>query len=77
MGGWPVKHRPRALVAMAGEPEISLDYALLRRAFNARTLVPGLYLSGQDVMSPGIAEALAGEMLCAAAIDPRVFQKLR
>jgi all-trans-retinol 13,14-reductase len=49
---------------------------MLSEALNARTPVHGLYLSGQDVMSPGIAGALSGGMLGAAAIDPRVFQKL-
>ena len=50
---------------------------MLSDALNARTPVPGLYLSGQDVMSPGIAGALAGGLFGAAAIDPRIFQKLR
>ena len=50
---------------------------MLSDALNARTPVPGLFLSGQDVMCPGIAGALAGGMLGATAIDPRVFQKLR
>ncbi|WP_432695575.1 phytoene desaturase family protein [Marinobacterium sp. YM272] len=50
---------------------------ILSDAFNARTPVPGLFLSGQDVMSPGIAGALAGGMFSAAAIDPRVLQHLR
>ncbi len=50
---------------------------MLSDALNARTPVPGLFLTGQDVMSPGIAGALSGGMLGAAAIDPRVFQKLR
>lgn len=50
---------------------------MLSDAFNARTPIRGLYLSGQDVMSPGIAGALAGGMFGAAAIDPRVFQKLK
>lgn len=49
---------------------------LLSDALRARTPVPGLFLSGQDVMSPGIAGALSGGMLCAAAIDPRVFRRL-
>ncbi|GAB5452212.1 MAG: NAD(P)/FAD-dependent oxidoreductase [Halioglobus sp.] len=49
---------------------------LLSKALNASTPVPGLFLSGQDVMSPGIAGALAGGMLGAGAIDPRVFQKM-
>ncbi|HKJ16780.1 MAG TPA: NAD(P)/FAD-dependent oxidoreductase [Xanthomonadales bacterium] len=50
---------------------------MLSDALNARTPVPGLFLTGQDVMSPGIAGALAGGMFCAAAIDPRVFKKLK
>jgi len=50
---------------------------MLSESLNARTPVPGLFLTGQDVMTPGIAGALAGGMFGAAAIDPRVFQKLR
>lgn len=50
---------------------------MMSDALNVRTPVSGLYLSGQDVMSPGIAGALAGSMLGAGAIDPRVFQMLR
>ncbi|GGB81478.1 phytoene dehydrogenase [Marinobacterium zhoushanense] len=50
---------------------------ILSDALNAHTPVPGLFLSGQDVMSPGIAGALSGGMFGAAAIDPRIFQKLR
>ena len=48
---------------------------ILSRALNARTPVPGLFLTGQDVMTPGIAGALYGGMLGAAAVDPRVFRK--
>lgn len=50
---------------------------VLSDALNARTPIPNLYLTGQDVMTPGIAGALAGGMFGAAAIDPRIFQKLR
>jgi phytoene dehydrogenase-like protein len=50
---------------------------MLSDAFKARTPIPGLFLAGQDVMSPGIAGALSGGMFGAAAIDPRVFQKLK
>lgn len=50
---------------------------LLSDALKARTPVPGLFLSGQDVATPGIAGALMGGMLGAAAIEPRVFQKFR
>jgi len=48
----------------------------LSEALSPRTPVPGLYLSGQDVVSPGIAGSLWGGMLSAAAIDPRVFKQL-
>lgn len=50
---------------------------MLSDALSARTPVPGLFLTGQDVMTPGIAGALFGGMFCAAAIDSRVFQKLK
>jgi all-trans-retinol 13,14-reductase len=50
---------------------------VLSRVLNARTPVPGLFLTGQDVMTPGIAGALWGGMLGAAAVDPRIFQKFR
>ena len=50
---------------------------ILSDALSARTPVPGLFLTGQDVMTPGIAGALVGGMLGAAAIDPRVFQHFR
>jgi all-trans-retinol 13,14-reductase len=48
---------------------------MLSDALAARTPVSGLFLTGQDVMTPGIAGALAGGMLGAAAIDPRVYRK--
>ena len=48
---------------------------LTSEALAARTPVPGLFLTGQDVMMPGIAGALAGGMLGAAAVDPRVYRK--
>lgn len=50
---------------------------MLSGALNASTSVPGLFLSGQDVMTPGIAGALMGGLFGAAAIDPRVFRKLK
>ena len=50
---------------------------ILSESLNAKTPVAGLYLSGQDVMAPGIAGALWGGLLSAAAIDPRLFEKFR
>lgn len=49
---------------------------MLSDALSPRTPVPGLFLTGQDVLTPGIAGALWGGMLSAAAIDPHVFTKL-
>jgi all-trans-retinol 13,14-reductase len=48
----------------------------LSSALNARTPVPGLYMSGQDVGSPGINGSMWGGVMCAGAIDPRVFQHI-
>ena len=47
---------------------------MLSEALSARTPVAGLFLSGQDALCPGIAGSMWGGMLCAAAIDPRVFK---
>ncbi|MDF1821372.1 MAG: NAD(P)/FAD-dependent oxidoreductase [Alcanivoracaceae bacterium] len=50
---------------------------VLSDALRARTPVPGLFLSGQDVVGPGIAGAFYGGMMGAAAVDPRVFRLMR
>lgn len=50
---------------------------VLSKSLRARTPIPGLFLSGQDVLSPGIAGSLWAGMHCAASIDPRVFRKFR
>ena len=47
---------------------------MLSEALSARTPIPGLYLSGQDICTPGIAGALWGGLIGAAAVDARVFQ---
>ena len=49
---------------------------ILSEALSPSTPVPGLFLSGQDVMTPGIAGSLWAGLLTAAAIDPRVYRKL-
>jgi all-trans-retinol 13,14-reductase len=46
-------------------------------ALQARTPLPGLFLSGQDVVSPGIPGALWGGLLAAASVDSKVFQHFR
>ena len=50
---------------------------ILSEALSPRTPVPGLFLSGQDVMLPGIAGSMWGGVLCAAAVDPRMYTKMR
>jgi all-trans-retinol 13,14-reductase len=49
---------------------------IMSDALRPRTPVPRLYLTGQDVLTPGIAGSLFGGMLTAAAIDPRVYTKM-
>lgn len=49
---------------------------MLSRALNAKTPIPGLYLSGQDVVSPGITGAMFGGAMAAASIDPRILSHI-
>ncbi|MGO8755034.1 MAG: phytoene desaturase family protein [Gallionellaceae bacterium] len=49
---------------------------MLSRALNAKTPIRGLYLAGQDVVSPGITGAMFGGAIAAANIDPRVLQHI-
>jgi len=46
-------------------------------ALQAKTPVPGLFLAGQDVASPGIPGALMGGLLAAASVDPKVVPHIR
>jgi all-trans-retinol 13,14-reductase len=49
---------------------------LLSASLRPKTPVPGLYLTGQDVGSPGITGAMMGGVLAAATTDPRVLAHL-
>ena len=49
---------------------------VLSGALQARTPVPGLFLAGQDVLSPGIPGALWGGLFAAAGVDPKVLREL-
>jgi all-trans-retinol 13,14-reductase len=42
-----------------------------------KTPLPGLYLTGQDVLTPGIPGAFWGGILAAGSIDPKVFMKMK
>jgi all-trans-retinol 13,14-reductase len=48
----------------------------LSRSLRAKTPVPGLYLTGQDVASAGITGAMMGGMLAAAAIEPALIRHI-
>lgn len=48
----------------------------LSRALGPRTPVRGLFLAGQDVVSPGVAGAMMGGVLAAAAVEPRLFSRV-
>jgi all-trans-retinol 13,14-reductase len=49
---------------------------VLSGALQTRTPVSGLFLAGQDVVSPGIPGALWGGVLAAASVDPKVLRRL-
>ncbi len=49
---------------------------LMSDALQVRTPVPGLFLAGQDVLTPGIPGALWGGVLATATVDPKLFRQL-
>lgn len=65
-------HRDGAFYGLDVTPQRVVSDAL-----RARTPIPGLYLAGQDVASPGIPGALWGGVLAAASVDPKVFNQFR
>ncbi len=48
----------------------------LSDSLRARTPVPGLFLAGQDVVTPGISGAMMGGVLAAGAIEPRIYSHM-
>jgi all-trans-retinol 13,14-reductase len=48
----------------------------LSTSLRAKTPVPGLYLTGQDVGSAGITGAMMGGMLAAAALEPKLVARI-
>ena len=48
----------------------------LSESLRAKTPVPGLYLTGQDIVTPGVTGAMMGGVLAAAALEPRVYPHL-
>jgi all-trans-retinol 13,14-reductase len=74
---------PLTMVSVTGHTEGSfygLDVTpnrVFSNALRMKTPLDGLYLTGQDVVSPGIPGALWAGILCAASIDPKVFRHTR
>lgn len=48
----------------------------LSGSLRARTPIPGLFLTGQDVTSPGVTGAMMGGVLAASALEPRLVTHL-
>jgi phytoene dehydrogenase-like protein len=70
---------PLSTVAFTGAPQGAI-YGLetsprrfLSDSLRARTPIPGLFLAGQDVASPGVTGAMMGGVLAAASIEPRAL----
>ncbi|WP_375201467.1 phytoene desaturase family protein [Hyphococcus sp.] len=61
-------HREGAFYGLEATPARMLSDAL-----RMKTPLKGLYLSGQDVLSPGVPGAMWGGILCASSIDPKVM----
>ena len=47
------------------------------QALRPRTPLPGLFLAGQDVATPGVVGAAMGGMMAAASIEPSLWELLR
>ncbi len=65
-------HRKGAFYGLDVTPE-----RVMCDALRAKTPIKGLFLAGQDVVSPGIPGALWGGLLSAASVDPKVFSVFR
>ena len=65
-------HRKGAFYGLDVTPE-----RVMCDALRAKTPIPGLFLAGQDVASPGVPGALMGGLLAAANVDPKVVGKIR
>ncbi|MGP1352512.1 MAG: phytoene desaturase family protein [Parasphingopyxis sp.] len=66
------RHREGAFYGLDVTPE-----RVMCDALRAKTPIPGLYLAGQDVVSPGIPGALMGGLLAATSVDPKVLPKIK
>ena len=65
-------HREGAFYGLDVTPE-----RVMCDALRAKTPIPGLFLTGQDVVCPGIPGALMGGLLSAASVDRKVFMHMR
>lgn len=51
-------------------------HRITTEALLMKTPIKGLYLTGQDVLTPGVPGAFWGGLLCAGSIDPKVFMHM-
>ncbi len=65
-------HRKGAFYGLDVTPE-----RVMCDALRAQTPIPGLFLAGQDVASPGIPGALMGGLLAAACVDQKVLRHIQ
>jgi all-trans-retinol 13,14-reductase len=49
----------------------------MSNSLRTRTPIPGLFLAGQDVVTPGVTGAMMGGVLAAATLEPRIYMHLR
>ncbi len=68
---WITGHRMGSFYGLDVTP-----HRIMTDALRMKTPIDGLYLTGQDVLSPGIPGAFWGGFLCAATIDPKVFMHM-
>lgn len=65
-------HRMGSFYGLAVTP-----HRIMTDALRMKTPIDGLYLTGQDVLTPGIPGAFWGGFLCACSIDPKVFMHMK
>lgn len=70
---------PLSTVAFTGAPQGAIygievsPRRFLSDSLRPRTPIPGLFLTGQDVVTPGVTGAMMGGVLAAAAVEPRIL----
>ena len=69
---WYIGSQQGAIYGLEVSPRRFLSASL-----RAKTSIPGLFLAGQDVVTPGVTGAMMGGVLAATALDPRIYPHVR